>query len=179
MSDILMNNSLVKSLLEEIRRLNDILSEKNEKSELSKQSCIFLYGFNSKSKVAPDIYRKYVAFINNISAVLAEFGISVNNNGYSYIVDAVMLIIDQNSLDIKLRDDIYPHIKQKYSLNSSATVEHSIRNAINSAWKRCLVSNTANRMKSYEKKPSNKKFLYTVTQDVCSRMCTDLIPLAD
>lgn len=175
MSDSIINNSLIKALLEEIRILNERLREKNEELELYRQSGGFLYGFNDRTKVDPDTYKRYVAFINNISAVLNEFGISVNNNGYRYIIEAVMLIIDQNNLDIKLVNDIYPYIKQKHRLSSESVVEHNIRNAIKSAYNRCLMSSVVCRMVNYEKKPTNKEFLYTVTQDVCSRMCTDLM----
>lgn len=174
MKDKISLNTLIKSLLEEIRKLNENLSDNNKKTEFSKQSCIFLYGFNSENKVETDLYKRHVAFINNVSAVLAEFGIPVSTNGYQYIVDAVSIIIDLNNLDIKLRNDVYPYIKQKYSLNSSEAVEHSIRNAIKAAWLRCAISTVVCRMNLYEKKPTNKEFLYLVTQDVCRRMSADL-----
>lgn len=175
MSNSIVNNSLIKSLLEEIRILNERLRENNEKSDFSGPSCVFLYGFNARSKVEPEAYKRYVAFIDNISDVLREFGISVSNNGYSYIVDAVMLIMDQNNLDIKLVNDIYPYIKRKYRLSSESVVEHSIRNAIKSAYNRCLISKVVCRMQHYKKKPTNREFLYTVTQDVCSRMSAELM----
>ena len=173
MSDITIN-ALIINLLEEIRKLNDNISEINKRTDLSKSSFNYLYGLNVESKVESDAYKKYVAFKNNISDVLSEFGISVTNNGYLYIMDAVSIIIDQNNLDIKLRDDVYPYIKQKYCLKSASAVEHSIRNAIKSAWLRCRISDVICRMNTYEKKPTNKEFLYKVTQDVCRRMYSDL-----
>ena len=173
MSDITIN-ALIINLLEEIGKLNDNLNELNKKTEIPKLSCNYLYGFNEESKVESDEYRKYVSFKNNVSDVLSEFGISVTNNGYIYIMDAVSIIIDQNNLDLKLGDDVYPNIKKKYCLNSAYAVEHSIRNAIKSAWLRCRISNVICRMNAYEKKPTNKEFLYKVTQDVRRRMHADL-----
>ena len=43
---------------------------------------------------------------------------------------AVMLIIDQRSMDIKLNNDIYPYVADKYDFNKASTVEHNIRNAV-------------------------------------------------
>lgn len=175
MESRMFKNRTTYALLYELKRLNDYIVESNMKYAFSKQSGVFLYGFNSQGMVSPEIYKRYTAFINAISAVLSEFGISMNNNGYSYIVDAVMLIIDQNRLDIKLRNDIYPYIKEKYSLNSSAAVEHSIRNAIRASFNKSKVNTEICRMNYYEKKPTNKEFLFIVTQDVCSRMCNEMM----
>ena len=92
----------------------------------------------------------------------------------AYIIDAVMLIIDQNRLDIRLGSDIYPFIRIKYDLSSDAIVEHAIRNAIKSAYSRRHKDEGASRMLNYNKKPTNKQFLLTVTHEVCRKMCSDL-----
>lgn len=134
----------------------------------------FLFGVNPAAKVDRNTYRVYVSFINAITVVLKDFGICIKNNGYAYIIDAVMLIIDQNRLDIRLGSDIYPFIRIKYDLSSDAIVEHAIRNAIKSAYSRRHKDEGASRMLNYNKKPTNKQFLLTVTHEVCRKMCSDL-----
>ena len=144
-------------------------------TELIKTSGLFMYGFNPEAKVDPDTYRKNIAFIRAITKVLEEFDINKKNNGYAYIIDAVMLIIDQNRLDIRLGDNVYPYIKSKYKLNNIAIVEHNIRNAIKSAFNRSRKGSCISRMSKYDYKPTNKEFLITVTHEVCSMMYNDLM----
>lgn len=168
-------NNIIASLLNELTKLNGHISINTKLSELIKNSGIFLYGFNPAAKVEPDAYKKYVSFINAITHILDEFDINKKNNGYAYIIDAVMLIIDQNRMDLRLAKDIYPYIKIKYKLTNISTVEHNIRNAIKSAYKRCKNGTKNSRMIKYLHKPTNKEFLFTVAHDVCSRMCNDLI----
>ena len=139
------------------------------------QRGLFLFGFNPASKVDNKLYRRYVSFISAITEVLKDYDINIKNKGYSYIVDAVLFIMDQNKLDIKLNDDIYPLIRRKYNLNNIAIVEHCIRNAIKSAYVRCHNSPVNSRMREYAKKPSNKQFLLAITQEVTHKMCTDFL----
>ena len=166
---------LLSKLLSEITSLNTQITNKSRLTELFKETGTFLYGFNPAAKVDREDYEKYVAFTHAVTEVLEEFGIRVTANGYSYITDAIMLIIDQNRLDIKLIDDVYPYIKSKNHLNSTSTVEHNIRNAIKSAYIRSKAENIPNRMYTLSKKPTNKSFLFTVTQEVCGKMRRELM----
>lgn len=168
-------NNVIALLLNELKKLNKHISTNTKMSELIKNNGIFLYGFNPASKVEPDAYKKYVSFINAITHILEEFDINKRNTGYAYIVDSVMLIIDQNRMDLSMLNDIYPYIKIKYRLNSISSVEHNIRNAINSAYNRCMNGKITSRMIDYLHKPTNKDFIFTVAHEVCTRMCADLI----
>ena len=171
----LYNNSIAAALLEELTKLNGLISVNSNMTELVRTSGLFICGFNPEAKVDPETYRRNVAFISAITKVLEEFDINKKNNGYAYIIDAVMIIIDQNRLDIRLGDNVYPYIKSKYSLNSIAIVEHNIRNAIKSAYNRSKKGNSISRMNSYEKKPTNKEFLITVTHEVSGIMYHELM----
>lgn len=170
---------LMSALLDELSQLNSHFSLNKSMSEIIKNNGMFLYGLNPAAKVPDDAYRKYVSFIFSISDILEDFGIPVKNNGYAYIVDAVMIIMDQNRLDIKLENDVYPYIRKKYGLNETNVVEHNIRNAIKSAFLKCKRDKVQNRMVKYEKKPTNKEFILMVTHEVCSAMCKDLLPPND
>lgn len=173
--NIINEKSVVTALLQELAKLNEQIDSNRNLSEIIKNSGIFLFGFNPSVKIDTDAYRKYVSFINAITKILEEFDINKRYNGYAYIIDAVMLIIDQNRLDIRLGDDVYPYIKEKYGLNSASLVEHNIRNAIKSSYVRYQKGKSISRMNLYNSKPTNKEFLVAVTHDVCRRMCKDLV----
>jgi|GEM_PF-2926068 len=164
------------AILEELVKLNRQIIINSNLADTFKLSNSFLYGFNPHGKTEdPDSYKKHASFTNAITEALKEFDISIKNNGYAYIVDAVKLIIDQNRLDLKMSDDVYPHIKSKYKLKNIAIVEHNIRNAIKSAYNRCHEMGLSNRMRHFNKKPSNKKFLLMLSDEVRSRMFRDYL----
>ena len=164
------------AILEELVKLNRQIIISSNLAESFKLGNSFLYGFNPHGKTEdPNSYKKHVSFTNAITETLKDFDISIKNNGYAYIVDAVKLIIDQNRLDLKMNDDVYPHIKSKYKLKTVAAVEHNIRNAINSAYNRCHKLGLSNRMRHFKVKPSNKKFLLMLSDEVKSRMFKDYI----
>ena len=131
------------------------------------------YGGSNK-----EAYSRYVSYMRNITDVLKEFGIHISNNGYSYIIDAVMLIIDQRSMDIKLNNDVYPYVADKYEFSKTSTVEHNIRNAIRSA---CLDNERTpgiNKMSIFGNKPKNKQFLMYVAEVVSRRMYDEIMSVA-
>ena len=173
------NNSIhktaINALIDELTTLNGHICGNRNMFELFKHNGLFLFGFNPESKVASDAYRRYISFITIITHVLEEFDIRKKYNGYAYMVDSVMLIMDQNKLDLRLCDDVYPYIRKKYNLSGIAVVEHSIRNAIKSSYNRYLNGTSNSRMQIFNKKPSNREFLMYVTQEVCRRMCIDLL----
>ena len=56
-------------------------------------------------------YEKYQAFYIPVSAALKDFGIRLEYNGYAYILEAVRIIVDRNTFDIRLKTDVYPFPK--------------------------------------------------------------------
>ena len=74
----------------------------------------YFFGFGGMRKTSKESYSRYALFIRTITRELNAFGIHISNNGYSYIIDSVLLIIDRRSLDLKLNTDIYPAVAAKY-----------------------------------------------------------------
>ena len=170
------DRNMLMEILKELVQLNRQIIINSNLTDSFKLSNSFLYGFNPHGKTEdPDSYKKHASFTNAITEALKDFDISIKNNGYAYIIDAVKLIIDQNRLDLKMSDDVYPHIKSKYKLKSIGIVEHNIRNAIKSAYNRCHNLGLSNRMRHFKVKPSNKKFLLMLSDEVKSRMCRDYL----
>lgn len=119
----------------------------------------FLFSFELNGAATSEEYMRYFEFLETITSVLDEFGIHIGNNGYAYIMDAIKIIIDRETYDMRLKTDIYPLIAARYRLRNLDTVEHSIRNAIGSAYSDYLRNPDTNRMGIFRKKPTNKQFL--------------------
>lgn len=113
-------------------------------------------------------YYKYIVLINSIYSILNDSGISVKSHGYTYIKDAVCIVIDLNSLDICLTKDVYPLIAKKYKVKALYSIEHNIRNAIESAYFSPVRQRPSGRniMRCFDTKPSNKEFILKAAQKV-------------
>lgn len=145
---------------------------------LFSQSGNYLFSVSRHGIAQKEGYSAYVIFMSSITEILRDFGIHISNNGYSYIIDSVMIIIDLSSMDIKLNNDVYPFIANKYGFKNKTAVEHNIRNAIRSA---CLDNERnpgTNKMGVFRKRPTNKQFLMYVAEAVSRRMYEEMMSQA-
>jgi hypothetical protein len=130
-----------------------------------------LFGIMPAGSLRREEYAKYVIFMKSTVEVLKEFGIHTNNNGYSFMIDAVSIIMDMNTFDIKLNNDVYPLIAFKHDRRGcESMISHDIRNAIGAAYSDNMREPGTNRMDMFAKRPGNKKFLFAVTEAVCKRI---------
>lgn len=102
---------------------------------------------------------------DHVLAILKEIGIPSNLNGYSYLVDAIIMIVNSENMDIKVCKEVYPVIAEKYNV-SAYSVERCIRNAIEIGFNRGnvkyldeLFGYTIEKRKG---KPTNTEFLFGV-----------------
>lgn len=138
----------------------------------------YLFGFSGDRRTSKEEYSRYVLFMKTITTILNDFGIHISNNGYSYIIDSVMVIMDLRSMDIRLSNDVYPHVARKYDFRKSTTIEHNIRNAIKSACLDYERNPGSNKMGIFGKRPTNKQFLLYVAEAVSRKMCEEMISVA-
>lgn len=138
----------------------------------------YLYGISPEGITSREEYERYVVFMKTITDMLNDFGIRISNNGYSFIIDAVMIIFDRRCLDLRLNNDVYPYIAYKYNYRNGSVIEHNIRNAINSAYVDNQKNPGSNRMAIFRKRPTNKEFLFYVTDGVCHKMSEAVLPPA-
>lgn len=126
-------------------------------------------GINDK-----DYYRKIV-LINCIYRVLNESGINVKSHGYTYLKDAICIVIDMKSMDVCLSKDVYPLIRKKNGSKANYTVEHNIRNSLDSAYRFKARQGTGdeNIMRCFERRPSNKVFILKAVQKVQDMMAEE------
>ena len=116
-----------------------------------------------------DAYLRYINTLKIITDELNKFGIHLGNNGYSYIIDAVMIIAERNSLDVVLSKDVYPVLAYRYRSTSPSVIEHNIRNAIKTAYIDNETQPGINKMGCFRKRPTNKEFLIYLSEIVWNR----------
>lgn len=108
-----------------------------------------------------------------INEVLNECMISIKSIGHQYMKDAVSIISEHGSQNLCFSKDVYPRIAARHRDCTAAKVEHSIRNAIDAAYRAILKHSKHcgdSLMHSFDKKPSNKQFLLRVTHEVNGRL---------
>ena len=164
---------LAVSLIEQLSQLNQSISYPSTVKRFADNGWNYLFGYRPDIKTNRDDYNRYVIFMKSITELLNNFGIHVANNGYAYIIDAVMILIDQKNLDIKFNNDVYPLIAYKYGISKYSVVEHNIRNAIKTACADYEKDPEANCMGMFGKRPTNREFLFYLTAEVCRRMCDE------
>ncbi len=105
-----------------------------------------------------------------------ENGINIKSQGYTFLRDAICIIIDRRCLDICLIKEVYPYIAEKHRVKSISKVEHSIRNALDAAYKKCRTEYPDRDciLNTFERKPTNKKFLLIAVQEVSNRLLKEL-----
>jgi hypothetical protein len=136
---------------------------------------LFMFGLDATVRHSGEEIAEYYEFLNNSTAVLNEFGIHIGTNGYSYLIDAIKIIIDRERYDVRMKTDVYPLIAMKYGIKRQDPVEHSIRNAINTAYEDNLRNPGCNRMDIFVRKPKSKNFIIYAADEVYKRMCRKAI----
>lgn len=136
----------------------------------------YFYAFNPTIRTNTDRYQRDIRLISTIDEVLNENCINIKSHGYTFIRDAICLIIDRRSLDVCLVKEIYPYIKEKNGAKNLSKVEHSIRNSLSSAYKKCKNDHPERDciMNSFGRKPTNKQFLLKAVQEVSNRLLKEL-----
>ena len=110
-------------------------------------------------------YMADMDFYKNTSKLLQEYGLSPKHKGFSYAIECIRLM-NTYGMDIYTMDsDVYPVISKLYNVAPSS-IEHNIRNAINNSWNnhRESTENDDNKIKEFNKKPTNIKFLKHISE---------------
>lgn len=136
----------------------------------------YFYAFNPAKSTDNDLYQGNIRLLSTINEVLDENCINIKSEGYTFLKDAICIITDRRCLDVCMIKEVYPYIAEKYKGKSVSKVEHSIRNALAAAYKRCK-SKYPERdciLNSFDEKPTSKKFLLRAVQEVSSRLLKEL-----
>lgn len=99
---------------------------------------------------------------SRLYAALIEMGIARRLNGFGYLMEGILLTLEDAYYQNNLSKRLYPAIARRY--NTSATcVERSIRHAVETAWSRSRLSvlqrEFGNTIDSDRGKPTNSEFI--------------------
>jgi two-component system response regulator (stage 0 sporulation protein A) len=104
-----------------------------------------------------------------ITSMLHEIGVPAHIKGYTYMRDAIKLIISEPEMLGGITKELYPTIAKKYSTTPSR-VERAIRHAIEVAWSRGRVE-TIDMIFGYtidqnKGKPTNSEFIAMIADKI-------------
>ena len=136
----------------------------------------YFYAFDPTLSTDKDLYQRNIRLLCTITDILDENCINIKSLGYTYLKDAICIIIDRRRLDLCMVKEIYPYIAEKHRVKSISKVEHGIRNALDAAYKICKNKYPDRKciLNSFEEKPTNKKFLLIAVQEVEDRLLKEL-----
>ncbi|MBQ6440723.1 MAG: hypothetical protein IJJ06_11520 [Mogibacterium sp.] len=136
----------------------------------------YFYAFNPAETTDNDTFKRNIKLLSTITELLDENCINIKSLGYTYLKDALCIITDRKRLDLCMVKEVYPYIAEKHSVKKVSKIEHSIRNALEAAYRRCK-SKYPERdciMNCFEEKPTNKMFLLRAVQEVSSRLLKEI-----
>ena len=136
----------------------------------------YFYAFNPTRSTDKEMYFRNIKLLSTITEILDENCINIKSQGYTYLKDAICIITDRRCLDVCMVKEIYPYIAEKYRVKSLSKVEHSIRNALDAAYKICRNKYPERDciLNSFDEKPTNKKFLLRAVQEVSNRLLKEI-----
>ena len=134
----------------------------------------YFYAFNPSVNADKENYLRSMRLIGTAYDVLNERNVSVKAKGYTFMKDAICIITDLKRMDICLSKEVYPLIAEKYETDSINTIEHSIRNAIRSAYRRSVKLCGKNDPKDMPAEFKNKAFLLSAAQEVSRRLLKEI-----
>lgn len=104
-----------------------------------------------------------------VTNLFLSIGIPAHIKGYSYLREAVKMVMEDHSLINRITKELYPGIARRFSTTSSK-VERAMRHAIEVAWSRGRLD-SVNRIYGYkvfsaEDKPTNGEFIALIADKV-------------
>jgi two-component system response regulator (stage 0 sporulation protein A) len=142
-----------------IKRLKQIIGLENSTESIVKNDYIKIPATKSSSI---NTTRSLEARITN---VIHEIGVPAHIKGYSYLREAIAMVIEDMELLGAVTKELYPNIAKKYNTTSSR-VERAIRHAIEVAWNRGKIDTIDNifgyTVNNNKGKPTNSEFIAMV-----------------
>lgn len=107
---------------------------------------------------------------DRVCLVLRELGVPAHLRGHAYLVEAVILVVQQPDALYHMTGRLYPAVARKYH-TTPAGAERAMRHAVETAWLRgdpqflaCFFGNSINPVRG---KPVNSEFIARVSGAVC------------
>ncbi len=104
-----------------------------------------------------------------VTNIFLSIGIPAHIKGYTYLREAVKMVIDEHDLINRITKELYPGIAKRY-MTTPSKVERAMRHAIEVAWSRGRLD-SVNRIYGYkvfsaEDKPTNGEFIALIADKI-------------
>lgn len=113
-----------------------------------------------------NIKKSFTDVEKTVTTIIHEIGVPAHIKGYTYLREAIMLVLKDTDLINSITKQLYPTVAKKHN-TSSSRVERAIRHAIEVAWDRgdtetlnSLFGFTINQNKG---KPTNSEFIAMIS----------------
>ena len=151
-----------------IRRIKDVSKESNShiKSSISISNNLSnISNFKNTQSNGRDFIESSENVDTQITNIIHKIGVPAHIKGYTFIREAIKMVIDDASLLGAVTKELYPTIAKKYNTTPSR-VERAIRHAIEVAWSRGDISIKeqlfAYTLNSTKSKPTNSEFIAVI-----------------
>ena len=113
-----------------------------------------------------------VSVDEKVTNLFLSIGIPAHIKGYSYLREAVRMVVENHDLINRITKELYPGIARRFS-TSASKVERAMRHAIEVAWSRGRLE-SVNKIYGYkvfsaEDKPTNGEFIALIVDKVIMR----------
>lgn len=163
---------IMKDLVKELNEFNSYLRSGTNPFGRDYIQGNYFYAFNPKINADKEQFEKSIKLQKTIDDVLRYNCINIDSKGYTYLKDAICIVIDRRSLDICMVSEIYPYIAEKHMISNVSKIEHSIRNSLKSACKKCK-SKYPDReciINNFDEKITSKKFILSAVQEISEKL---------
>lgn len=166
---------IMKDLVKELNELNSFVRSGASPFGRDYIQGNYFYAFNPCVGTSKEHYEKNIRLQRAVDDMLSRNCIDIKSRGYTYLKDAICIVIDKRSMDICMASDIYPYIVDKHSLKNIGIVEHNIRNSLESAYKKCTSTYPEREciMNKYGEKPTNKKFILMAVREISEKVLNE------
>ncbi|MCL2253147.1 MAG: hypothetical protein FWC09_01760 [Lachnospiraceae bacterium] len=109
------------------------------------------------------------ALADEIKVLVSNIGLTDNLIGKKYVIEAILIVIENNGSDIVLHKDVFPLIARRHN-KSVSSINRAIESVINKAWSIGLGEIRQQFYKAAvsdsKGKPTNKEFIFTLAQQI-------------
>lgn len=111
---------------------------------------------------------KAINVVDIVTKTIQEMGVPAHIKGYSFLRDAILIVIEDMNYINKITKELYPYIAEKYE-STPSRVERAIRHAIEVSWKKGN-QNSIKEVFGYNiesrKKPTNGEFIAIIADRI-------------
>lgn len=143
-----------------VSRINDLIPDSNLTAE---KKAVYSNNTINQSFLSANIPSNKIGDLEDeITRIIREIGIPAHIKGYTYVRDAITMVVEEPELISAVTKELYPAIAKKHN-STASRVERAIRHSIEVAWGRgnlaVIQGLFGYAINSSKGKPTNSEFI--------------------